>query len=343
MNLPTRLRDARRLIETLDLRQIEARIAEEARAQLVIIGPVNSGKSTLFNQIKGQKLSPTSAVPGTTREVIAEQFGPFWLVDTPGMGEVAGETRQQRALAALSQADVVVLVLDAGAGIRQEDVKLFHDVRAMGLAVVVALNKIDLIKRDLKAVVQDAELKLGAPIIPISAKRGTNVAGHLIPAVLDAHPRMAVTIGRALPRFRHLANRRIIRESSMLAALIGAEPVPGLAIPLLIAVQVRLLLRLAAIYGEDMTVARARELLSAIAGGIAIRYGAQELAKLVPGPGWLIAGAVAAAGTVALGNAAIALFEHKLSPGQLRELYKRMRWRPRRAREALKDGIGKQD
>ena len=49
MSLPTRLRDARRFINTLDLRQIESSIAEEARAQLIIVGPVNSGKSTLLH------------------------------------------------------------------------------------------------------------------------------------------------------------------------------------------------------------------------------------------------------------------------------------------------------
>lgn len=342
MSLPTRLRDARNLIETLDLRQIEAHIAQETRAQLAIIGPVNSGKSTLFNQLKGQKLSPVSAVPGTTREVIAERFGPFWLIDTPGMGEAAGESREAAALAALRQADVAVLVLDAAAGIRQGDVDLYRDTRAMGLSVVVVLNKIDLVGRDLAAVVRDAEAKLSTPVIPISAKRGTHVAKQLIPAIIDAHPRMAVTIGRALPRFRRVATRRVIRESAALAVLVGAEPVPGLGIPLLIAVQVRLLLRLAAIYGEDMSAARARELLGAIAGGVAIRYGAQEVAKLVPGLGWLVAGTVASMGTLALGNAAVAFFERKLSPSQLRELYRRLRWRPRRAREIPADSDGEQ-
>ena len=87
MNLPTRLRDTRKMLDSLDLHQIEATVAQEARAQLVIIGPVNSGKSTLFNQLKGQKLSPVSPVPGTTTAPLTERFGPFWLIDTPGLGE----------------------------------------------------------------------------------------------------------------------------------------------------------------------------------------------------------------------------------------------------------------
>ena len=103
MNLPTRLRDTRKLLESLDFRQIEAAVAQEARAQLVIIGPVNSGKSTLFNQLKGQQVSPVSAVPGTTRDLISEQFGPFWLIDTPGVGEISGGANTARALQALDR------------------------------------------------------------------------------------------------------------------------------------------------------------------------------------------------------------------------------------------------
>lgn len=336
MSLPTRLRDARRFVETIDLRQIEETVAEEARARLVIVGPVNSGKSTLFNQLKGQKLSRVSPVPGTTTDVISEEFGPFWLIDTPGLGEVAGTDRATRAMTAVEGADVAILVLDASAGVRQTDADLYHELRAAGLAVVVVLNKIDLIRHDLKTVLPDIERRLGVPIIPISAKQGTGIADRLIPAIINSHPRMAVTIGRSLPRYRRIAARRVVRESALFASLIAVEPIPGLDIPFLVGVQIRMLLRLAAIYGESMSAARARELISAIAGGVGIRYAAQELAKLIPGPGWLVAGAAASTGTFALGRAAVVLFEasEKLTKAELRDLYKQFRWRKAKKIEA---------
>jgi len=336
MNLPTGIKNTRQFLESLDLKQIEAAVAAEARAQLVIVGPVNSGKSTLFNLLKGQKLSPVSAVPGTTTRNLGERFGPFWLVDTPGFGELGGEGRTRTALQAVDAADVAVLVLDASAGVRQSDAELLHEVRVRGLPAVVALNKIDLLKgADIRQVTRDAELKLGAPIIPISARKGTNVADKLIPAIIDAHPRMAVTIGRALPRYRRLAAQRVVRESGAIASLVGSEPVPGLGIPLMVGIHVRMLLRLAAIYGEAFSVARARELLSAIAGGVLVRYGAQEAVKLIPGAGWLAASIAAGTGTWALGQAAIAFFQagQTLSEKDLRTLYKDFRARRRGRRK----------
>jgi uncharacterized protein (DUF697 family) len=195
------------------------------------------------------------------------------------------------------------------------------------------LNKIDLVKKDLSAVLRDAEHKLRAPIIPISAKKGTNIASQLIPAVIDAHPRMAVAIGRSLPQFRSMAARRVIRESGILAAVVGAEPVPGLDIPLLVGVQVRMMMRLAAIYGETMSASRARELLGAIVGGVAIRYGAQELVKLIPGPGWIIAGAASATGTAALGHTVIAFFNYTKTPEELKAYYRQKRQELRRLKK----------
>jgi small GTP-binding protein len=328
-NVPTRLKDARRFIESIDLKQIESAVAEEARAQLVIIGPVNSGKSTLFNQLKGQKLSSVSAVPGTTTTLISERFGPFWLVDTPGFGEISGTSRAATALSAVENAAVAILIVDAMAGMRQEDADLLMQVRQAGVPVVVALNKIDLVSKDLKRVVSDIENKLGIPVVPISAKTGAGVADKLMPAIIQAHPRMAVTIGRALPRYRRTASRKVIQDSAWIASLVGGEPIPLVGLPFLVGVQIGMLLRLATIYGEEMGAARARELLTAIAGGAAIRYAAQELVKLIPGPGWLIAGAAAWTGTAALGGAAIAFFEssQKLTGVELRDLYKKLRWK----------------
>jgi small GTP-binding protein len=332
-SLPTRLADIRNLLQALDWDRLSLQVEKEAHARLAIVGPVNSGKSTLFNLLKGRKVSAVKAVPGTTKGLVTEQIGPFTLVDTPGFGEVGGVERASIAQAAAEQADLAVLVLDGSAGLRQSDYDLNEALRAVQVPLVVTLNKIDLIKHDLPAVLDDIERKMGTTVIPISAKTGAGVAERLVPAIVEAHPWMAVALGRALPAYRRQLSHRLSGNAAMLNALIAAEPIPGLDIPFLLASQVRLVLRIAAVYGESLSARHARELLTTIAGGVALRYLAAQLGKLVPGPGWLVGAAVTGLGTWAMGRVAVAYFESgkRLTPHQLRQRYKRLLRRPRSA------------
>jgi len=330
-SLPTRLADIRNLLGGLDWDKLSLKVEEEAHARLAIVGPVNSGKSTLFNLIKGRKVSAVKAVPGTTKGLVTEDIGPFILVDTPGFGEVGGVDRAEIARSAAEGADVAVLVLDGAAGLHQSDYDLYESLRATHVPLVVALNKIDLIKRDLSAALDDIERKLGTTVIPISAKTGAGVAERLIPAIVESHPWMAVALGRALPAYRRQLSRGIIGSAAVLNGIIAAEPIPGLDIPLLMASQVRLVLRIAAIYGESLSVRHARELLTTIAGSVALRYLAAQLGKLVPVLGWLVGAVVTGLGTAAIGRVAVAYFESgkRLTPRQLRQRYKRLLRRPR--------------
>ncbi len=331
MRIPSTLKDLQRFVASLDWEDMMAQVEQETRVRLAIVGPVNAGKSTLFNTLVGREASPTSAVPGTTRKLVADWFGPFVLVDTPGFGELIGPLqgadgvdREQVALQAVAHAAVVVLLLDAAAGLRQSDHDLYRRLAATDRPLVVALNKMDLVRRDRAAVLADARSHLdGTRIIPISAKRGDGVASELMPAVFQADSSLAVAVGRALPAYRRLAVRRLIRNAALLNAVVGAEPIPGLDLPLLLTTQVRLVLRIAAVYGEAISPERARELIATMAGGVALRYLAGEAAKFIPGPGWLIAAALTSASTAAIGQVAVRYFESgkQLSPQQLRDLY----------------------
>jgi uncharacterized protein (DUF697 family) len=110
----------------------------------------------------------------------------------------------------------------------------------------------------------------------------------------------------------------------MLNSAVGAEPIPLIDIPVLLTTQVRMVLRIAAIYGEPFTARHARELISTVVGGLAFRYLAQQGAKLVPTAGWAVAAGVAALGTFAMGQVAIAYFESgkQLTRAQMRDMYK---------------------
>jgi uncharacterized protein (DUF697 family) len=190
------------------------------------------------------------------------------------------------------------------------------------------MNKIDLVGQDRAPVLADASGHLdGAQVIPISAKRGEGIASALMPAVFQADPTMAVAIGRALPAYRQMAAHQVIRNAAFFNAIIGAEPIPVLDLPLLLASQVRLVLRIAAIYGETISPERARELIATMAGGILLRYLSSEAVKLLPGPGWLLAAAFDSASTFAIGEVAIHYFEGGkiLSGQQMQDIYQQVR------------------
>jgi small GTP-binding protein len=323
-SLPLLMDDIRLFLRTLDWEKMREDVTSEAQARLAIVGPVNSGKSTLFNLLEGKTLSPVSPIPGTTKEVISENLGPFMLMDTPGFGEVGGADRASTALHGAAQAAAIVVVFDAAAGLRSSDVLLLDSLRELHKPLIVVANKIDLVGKDAAAVEADMAQRLGLPVIAISAKKGTNVGERLMPAILDALPEVAVAMGRSLPAFRRQAANKVIRNAVILNGGIGAEPIPFIDIPLLLTNQGRMVLRIAAIYGEPFTATHAKELIATMAGGLGLRFLAQEAAKAMPVAGWAAAGAIAALGTWGIGQVALQYFENgkRMDRREIRELYK---------------------
>src|SRR5258706_5820964 len=126
LHLPRRMKDIRTVLGAVNYPALQAQVEAETRAHLSIVGPVNAGKSSLLNVLFGREVSAVSSVAGTTRQNQTESMGPFTLIDTPGLGEAAGNKRAAMAEDAIAQADVVVLLFDAVAGIRQADVDLYY-------------------------------------------------------------------------------------------------------------------------------------------------------------------------------------------------------------------------
>src|SRR5207248_6280812 len=120
----------------------------------------------------------------------------------------------------------------------------------------------------------------------------------------------------------------------------GLEPFPLVDIPILLGNQIRLVLRLAALYGEKVdsadTTQHIRELLAIMAGGLGLRYLAEQTAKAVPFGGDFVAGAIAGAGTWAMGQVALEYYEggKKISPQHIRLLYSEFYHRFRKQKTA---------
>ncbi len=167
---------------------------------VAIVGRPNVGKSTLFNRLIGDERSIVHDMPGTTRDtvdtVVMSPEGPVRFVDTAGMRRRAHEAEgaefysMVRALQAIDQAQLTLLVIDATQGVTRQDQRLAERVDAAGNPVVVVLNKWDLLDAEARQEVRDqvADM-LGfvsyAPVLELSAKTGRSVH-RLYPALAGA-------------------------------------------------------------------------------------------------------------------------------------------------------------
>jgi GTP-binding protein len=169
---------------------------------IAIVGRPNVGKSTLFNRLVGDERTVVHDQPGTTRDaidtVVDTPDGPLRFVDTAGMrrrSRIDEPTEYYglvRALEAVNRADAALLVIDASAGVTHQDQRLAERVDAAGTAIVVILNKWDLLDADpdqRRAVLTDVADRLAflgyAPVLKASAQGGRSV-GRILPALREA-------------------------------------------------------------------------------------------------------------------------------------------------------------
>ena len=301
-----------------------------SKQRIAILGPANVGKSTLYNQfIQSQEdKALVSPIPGTTQANQEANAGLFTVVDTPGadaVGEVGYQERDM-ALDAAREADVLVIVFDAIQGIKQTELELFQDLKNLNKPYIIALNKIDLVKKDRSAIIEKAAANLKIEkeeITPVSAKNGDNIT-DILRAIILSEPEVIVALGKALPAYRwQLAWRTIISAAST-SAVIALTPLPVIDFAPLIIIQTTMVIGIAKIYDYPITFKRAKELLATFGLGFLGRMLFQELSKFGGVPGWILSAAIAASTTVVMGVAAAQWFEkgEKITSEQLKTLSK---------------------
>ena len=158
---------------------------------VAIIGRPNAGKSSLFNKVIGSERSIVSDVAGTTRDAIdtiVERDGRHYrIVDTAGIRKKSTVYENieyysmVRGLRAIDRADVALLVVDSTVGVTEQDQKVANLAIERGCALVVLLNKWDLLKeeRERERVLETVDRRLTfatwAPVLRISALTGRSV------------------------------------------------------------------------------------------------------------------------------------------------------------------------
>ena len=169
--------------------------ADEDKAAIpkfAIIGQPNVGKSSLLNALIGQERTIVSEIAGTTRDTIHTHYNlfqkEFVLIDTAGIRRKAKVHEDLefysviRAIKALDEADVCLLLLDAEKGIAAQDLNIFSLASRKGKGIVVLVNKWDLVAKETNTAKEyEATLKKrlapfkDVPILFISAKEKTRI------------------------------------------------------------------------------------------------------------------------------------------------------------------------
>jgi GTP-binding protein len=165
---------------------------EEALPKFAIIGQPNVGKSSLLNALVGEERTIVSDIAGTTRDTIHTHYNlfqkEFVLIDTAGIrrkNKVQEDLEFYsviRAIRALDEADVCLLLLDAEKGIAAQDLNIFSLAVRKGKGVVVLVNKWDMVEKQTntakeyeKQLREKLEPFTDVPILFISAKEKTRI------------------------------------------------------------------------------------------------------------------------------------------------------------------------
>jgi GTPase len=174
---------------------------DEKADRLAIMGRPNVGKSSLLNALLGDERALVSATPGTTRDPIDTELTfdgvPVVLIDTAGIRRKSSSRDRLerysllRGIHAMERSDVVLLVVDASAGVLAQDQHVAGYALDAGKGLVIVVNKVDLVEPAMrkpahwrKALAPDFKFASFAPIVTVSAKTREGI-GTVLPAALE--------------------------------------------------------------------------------------------------------------------------------------------------------------
>ncbi len=207
----------------------------------------------------------------------------------------------------LAEAAVVVYAGEVATSLDQETRDDLDVVAASERPVVVVLEGLDIPGEALL----DAARRRGiTPEGVIGSRGGQFPDQRLRHTVVDMAGDAAAGLAARLPAIRPIVIEGLIDKAAKQNGLVAAAVwIPGVDMPVLTALELRLVMQIAACYGHELGPDRAVELAGVVGAGFGLRTIARELLDFVPIAGWMVKGAVAYSGTRAIGKAAQEYFE----------------------------------
>lgn len=263
--------------------------AEDSRNLFVyVVGEANVGKSSIINALLGADMAEVKAIAGWTKEAGLYEFAEhLYVVDTPGMNEVmtlplGNDVPTQVA----QQGDIILYVVNVTGNRSVAEREEYQKIRRLGRPMFLVANKMDdiLSPGERAEVLDDLSRRFGitpADISAVSARTGEGIEALSIRIYQQLEAEGFGMLWAKNARHRDALIRNLMVKSAIAAAAVGASPLPFSDMIPLTAIQCRMWIKIAKIYGYDITQEGAKGIISSIATGNIGRGLFRQLIKVV--------------------------------------------------------------
>ncbi len=232
------------------------------RLVITFMGTVACGKSTAIKKLFSLPIDNISPIPGTTEKVKIFQIRKnVYVADTPGLldirSEISGKTQEF-----IDLSDIFIFILNSSVALTEKERDEIYGIVSLNKPLLVLINKIDLLKENVEIENIYNYVCGNLPeidqndVIPVAFenRQGNHinlekVIGWIVKTLSISGKE--ILFSKAV-KFKAVASEKLIKKSSLEAGTIGALPIPGSDITLLTALQIRMIVRMAEIYGKTI-------------------------------------------------------------------------------------------